>query len=203
MKEQIDANIIDAGVKSISDFKNDDLVPHFIYCGSFYFWTEEVIGRLKEILLTKMKSNGIQFAIFTELNMYRRKLVTKETVKKAYQGKLRNHEEWKYQEESINNDLETFFSNLQGQKKIKNEYVPSFFTPKLTAEELKLVDERNEEFLSTYSYHPWSNPDVDAEEMKKSDSKSKFVQGTCWRVTIPLTLESKQATDDKLTNTER
>ena len=34
------------------------------------------------------------------------------------------------------------------------------------------------------------NPDVDVEEMKKSDSKSKYVHGRCWRITIPLTLET-------------
>jgi len=29
----IDLDIFDAGVKSIYDFGDDDLMPHFIYCG--------------------------------------------------------------------------------------------------------------------------------------------------------------------------
>ena len=31
-----DGDIIDAGVKSISNFGNDDSMPHFIYCGFYY-----------------------------------------------------------------------------------------------------------------------------------------------------------------------
>ena len=131
--------------------------------------------------------------------MRRWKLITKETVKKAYQGKLKNDEDWKYFEGSIHDDLETFFDNLQDRKKIKNEFVWSFFTPKLTEEELKLVEERNEQHLSTYWHHFLGrNPDVDAEEMKKSDSPSKFVKAHCRRWTKTLTLESNkiQTTDN-------
>ena len=193
IKELNDANIIDIGFKSILDFGKEELEPHFIYAGDYYLYAESRRRTwLEKIFLTKMEHNKLQFAIVTQLGMSRWNLITKETVKKAYQGKFKNDEDGSFYKESIHDDLETFFSNLQGQKKIKNEYVPSFFTPKLTAEELKLVDERNEEFLSTYSYHPWSNPDVDAEEMKKSDSSSKYVHGECLRLTKKLTLESNE-----------
>jgi len=33
----IDFDIFDAGIKSISDFGDDDLMPYFIYCGDYYF----------------------------------------------------------------------------------------------------------------------------------------------------------------------
>jgi len=116
-------------------------------------------------------------------------LVTKETVKKAAEGKLKNEPGWKDQEESINDDLERFLINLQNQKKVKQEVVRSFFTPKLTNEELKFVREKNQDHLRTYwDHYDGENPDVDVEEMKKSDSKSKYVHGTCRRLTIPLTL---------------
>ena len=117
--------------------------------------------------------------------MVRWKLVTKEKTKEAYEGKLKNDEEWKDHDVSINDDFETFFTNLQGQKEIENEWVYSFFLPKLTEEELKLVEDKNEQHLSTYYLR---NPDVDPEEMKRSDSKSKYVYGRCWRATIQLTL---------------
>jgi len=87
--------------------------------------------------------------------------------------------------------------NLQNQKEVKEEFVKNFFTPKLTNEELKLVQERNQEHLRTYLAHYYGgNPDVDVEEMKKSDSKSKYVHGRCWRFTIPLTLETIQTEDE-------
>ena len=67
---------------------------------------------------------------------------------------------------------------------------------KLTNEELKLVQQRNKEDSQTYGYYfAGLNPDVDVEEMKKSDSKSKYLHGKCRRVTIALTLETIQTED--------
>ena len=187
-KETNDLDIFDAGVKSISDFGKDDLM-HFIYCGYHYLRSVRR-EKLKEIILTKMRKYGIESSILTMLYMVRWKLVTKEKVKKAAEGKLKNDADWKYYKESINDDLERFFINLQNQKEVKYELVASFFTPKLTTEELKLLQEENQEHLKTYLKHyRGKNPDVDVEEMKKSDSKSKYVNGRCWRMTMLLTLD--------------
>ena len=167
-------------------------MPNFIYCGHHYLWTVS-INRLREILLTKMRKYGIQSGILTVLYMDRLKLVTKEKFKQAYKGELKNEEDWKDIEQSIGDDLETFFTNLQSQKEIKNERVGSFFLPKLTEDELKLVEQKNEQHLSTYEVHyDGLNPDVDPEEMKKSDSISKYVDGRCVRETIHLTIEKRK-----------
>ena len=40
--------------------------------------------------------------------------------------------------------------------------------------------------------------DVDVEEMKKSDSKDKYVHSECRRITDYLSLESEQTSTDKL-----
>ena len=127
------------------------------------------------------------------LYMERLNLITKEKVKKAYKGELKNESFWKDYEGSINDDLERFLINLQNQEEVKYEVVRSFFTPKLTNEELKLVQDRNEEHLKTYWYHSFNdvNPDVDEVEMNESDSKSKYVHGTCHRETIPLKLQNE------------
>ena len=140
------------------------------------------------MFLTKMKSYEIQTALLTQLAMWRCNLVTKETVKKAYKGTMKNHENWEYYEGSINDDLETFFINLQDQKSIKSEMVLSFFTPELTGEGMKLMEERNEEHVRSYLFHSefQKNPDVDVDEMKRSNSKSKFVHWRCYRKTEPL-----------------
>ena len=171
-------------------------MPHFIYCGTYHFYIEKRQGKLKEIILTKMRKYGIQTSILTMVNMLRSNLITKEKVKKAAEGKLKDDEDWKHYKGSINDDLERFFINLQDENEIKEEGVSSFFAPKLTNEEMKLVQERNQEHLNTYSRHiAGLNPDVDVEEMKQSNSKSKFVHGGCVRCTIPLTLDTIQ-TDD-------
>ena len=198
-KEQNDVDILDAGVKSVFDFGKDELMPHFVYCGNYYLLEEKRMLKLREIILTKMRKYGVQSSILTMMWMIRWNLVTKEKVKKAAEGKLKNDQDWEYKEGSINDDLERFFTNLRNQKGVKIENAFSFFTPKLTNEELKLVQERNEKHLKTYlDYFDGKNPDVDVEEMKKSDSKSKYVGGGCWRVTIPLTFETITNEDDVL-----
>ena len=127
------------------------------------------------------------------LNIWRLNLVTKEKVKKAYEGKLINDEVWKDYGGSINVDLERFLIHLQNQQVKKGERVHSFFTPKLTNEELKLVEESNGDHLKSYLHHYYGkNPDVDIDEMKRSDSKSKYVHSHCWRYTELLTLEQSQ-----------
>ena len=138
--------------------------------------------------------------------MYRRKLMTKEKMKNAYQGKLKNDKVWKDFPGSINDDLENFFDRLQNQQKINRETVRSFFTPKLTDEEMMLVEERNKLHLETYLvHHRGRNPDVNDEEMKRSDSKSKYVEGFCARYTRVLTLESneKQASAEDSSDTKK
>ena len=98
-------------------------------------------------------------------------------------------------------DLWSPLINLQNPKDITEESVASFFTPILTDEELKL-QEGNEEYLKTYLYYDMLglNPDVDVEEMKKSDSKSKYVHGRCLRKKIPLNLSTEESDDSDETD---
>ena len=68
---------------------------------------------------------------------------------------------------------------------------------------MKLVQEGNEEHLNTYlDYLNDKNPDVDVEEMKKSDSKSKYVHGDCLRRTIPLRLDTSENEDQTKSENE-
>ena len=85
IKEMNDMDIFDTGVKFILDFAKNDLLPHFIYCGEHYYWTEN-LNLLEEMFLEIMKRYGIKNAILTRLRMWRSKIVTIEKVKKAYNG---------------------------------------------------------------------------------------------------------------------
>jgi len=174
------------------NFGKNELVPHFIYCGNYYNWPIRRENFNKKFL-RKMKKIGIQSSILTMLSMSRLNLITKEKAKEASEGKLKNVEGWKYQNVSINDDLEMFLRNLMNSKEIKEELIQGFFTPKLSKKELKLVEVKNEDHLNTYwDHNNGLNPDVDAEEMKKSDSTSKYVHGYFVRRTIPLTLEKNK-----------
>ena len=143
-----------------------------------------------KIILKKMRKYGIESSILTMVDMTRLNLVTTEKVKEAAEGNLKNEYRWKFYEGSINDDLEGFLTNLQNQEEVEDGVVWSFFTPKLTNEEMKLVEERNQEHLKTYERHYDSrNPDVDPEEMKKSASKSKYVHVQCRRRTMLLRIK--------------
>ena len=67
----------------------------------------------------------------------------------------------------------------------------SFFLPKLSNKEKALVAEKNEEYLKSFQYYPDENPDVENEEMKRSNSKDKYLHAECWRWVIPLNVDLK------------
>ena len=81
--------------------------------------------------------------------MDRINLITKEKSKEAAEGKLKNDPDLRFYEGSINDDLDSFVNNLQNSEGIDDEEVESFFTPKLTKEELKLVEQKNREHMET------------------------------------------------------
>ena len=112
---------------------------------------------------------------------------SKEKHKDLYAGKLKKDPQWRLYQGSVNDDLEDLITKLSKSEEIDIENVQLFFTPKLTKEELKLVEQKDETYLLTLSN---DNPDVDPEEMKKSDSKDKFVYSSCWRRTKCLTIVS-------------
>ena len=172
------------------DSGTNDMMPHFIFCNASIYYGE--FKKLKEMILKKMPEYGIQTSILTTLTMYRRDLITQEESKQAAEGKLKNDPEWEDYDGSINDDLDSFINNLQNSNELKDEKVESFFLPKLTEEELKLVEEKNQEHIMSYMDGLYGCPDVDVEEMKQSDSKDKYVHCECRRETLHLTLESNR-----------
>ena len=174
---------IDAGAANMVDFGRNDMMPHFIYCYSDYYYNDE--HKLKSCILKKMQKYGIQSSILTALRMDRANLISKEKSKQAAEGKLKNDRDWKDYKKSINDDLESFVNKLRNSGKIGNENVRSFLLSKLSEEELELVEQGN-------SKHKWSYLDLwyDAKDLKKSDSNDKYVRFNCRRKTFFLTLES-------------
>ena len=65
IKEMDDLDVFDAGVKSVSDFGKDDMVPHKQnYCGRHYIWSDKLFVRLTATLLTKMRKIWDSICIF-------------------------------------------------------------------------------------------------------------------------------------------
>ena len=176
--------MIHAGVKAMIDFGTNDMMPHFIYSHYGYLWGYQ---HLKQIIWGKMRKYGIQSSILTTINMDRVRLITKEKAKQAAEGDLKNDPDWEDYKGSINDDLDSFINNLQNSNETVHKDVWSFSIPKLTNEELKLVKEKNKENMMIYLYGDGAY--VRVEEMKKSDSKDKYVKCICQRKTVYLTQE--------------
>ena len=178
--------IIDDGVKTISRFGNDAMMPHFLYCANI-----PVFANLEELILVALRKYGIRSAILTTLSLERYELITKEKSKAAYAGKLKNY--WWNENGSITEDLESFLNNLHIQEKIETEAVLSFFLPKLMQNELKLVKEKDLDYMRTF----FVRRDVDPEEMKKSKSKDKYIHAHCFRLTKLLNVDSNNSAKRK------
>ena len=83
------------------------------------------------------------------------------------------------EKDSINDDLESLFEDIRLEKQ-PAKYTRTYFLPKLTEEELDLVDKKDLTYFANFFE---VDPDVEEAEMKASESNSKFVLAKGWRKT--------------------
>ena len=123
----------------------------------------------------------------TKINMWRWRLITKEAMEKFTKG-----EDIFGRKDSVNDDLESFFEDLRLGKKPKKE-VWTYFLPKLTEEEMELVEQKDPNYLLTfYERYNGRNPDVPEDEMRLSESDSKFLEGLGYRKTFTIDLRKRR-----------
>ena len=122
----------------------------------------------------------------TRIHLERFILITKEKMESYCKGE-------KYEKDSVNDDLESLFENIRLGKE-PNEYIQTNFLPKLTEEELELVERRDTSYLQTF-FEP--NPDVDETEMMLSESDSKYVYSWSWRKTFSIENSSQKSWKNK------
>ena len=122
-----------------------------------------------------MKKHAIKSVMMTSIYSLRWNLITKEEMESYCKGE-------KSEKDSVNDDLESLFENIRLGKKPASEAV-TYFLPKLTEEELELVERRDPSYLCTFGDQ---NLDVDATEMMLSESDSKYVYGLSRRVTFVI-----------------
>ena len=148
-----------------------------------------------------MKKKRVKSAIYTNLYMWRSNLVSKEEVKQKYlaaaDAEFRNEKLTYWNRPSVNNDLEFFLSNLRNPDIYlkRKEVVHSFLTQELTADELQLVNNHNEDYAKTLcmycNFTKQMSKDQALENFKKTgEPDSKFVKSFCQRQTYHLHGES-------------
>ena len=147
---------------------------HFVYAGGYYWYDDE--HRLRSFILKGMKKNNIKKVMVTSIRMSRYRLITKERMENFCNGK-------EDEKDSVNDDLENLFNDIQLGKK-PDDNLGIYYLPKLTKEELDLVERKDEDFMNTFGLG--MNADVDKAEMLLSESDSKFVLGDCWRHTYTV-----------------
>ena len=158
-------------MQKISENEAKELKIHFIHASNDYYYGD----KLRSIILNVMKKYKIKSVMVTSIYMYRRNLITKEKMASYCSGE----EKEKY---SVNDDLESFLENIRLGKE-PDEEVTTYFLPKLTEEELELVERRDTSYLHTLWY---SNPDGQEAEMMLSESDSKYVYGLSTRRTFVI-----------------
>ena len=133
-----------------------------------------------------MKKNQLQSIMVTALYMERSNLISKEKMKQYCQRGI-------YRRESINDDLERLFEDLQTGK-LPCFRVDSYFLPELTEVEMALVEKYDQNFRQTFRRgflgveKSLLSAALDKNEMKMTDSESKFVLTKCERLTYRIVL---------------
>ena len=153
---------------------------HFVYAGRSHF---NVDNKLRISMVKKMKKYNIKKVMVTRFDMQRFKLITKEKMENYCKGN-------EIEKKSINDDLESFFDDIRLGKETNNtrfmgsKYHVSYFLPKLTQKELKLVAKKDKRFMN--SFFMVMKADVDKAEMELSESDSKYVYALCRRKTSTI-----------------
>ena len=151
---------------------------HIVYAGRHYLYKHE--KRLQSFILKGMTKNKINKVMVTYIHMFRDRLITNERLL-----------EYRYlKKRSVNDDFDLFFEDLRLGKEADNT-VDIHFLPELTAEELKLVEQKDEKFMDTFYCTKFRNADVRKAEMAASESKSKFVYAEGRRRTYTINNSSK------------
>ena len=192
-KEHTDKKILDSALQKISENGVIELKIHFIYAGDYYKSNDSYYGA-RSFILNEMKKYKIQSVMMTMLHMHRKCLITKEKMEKYYNEEF----EWdgKY---SVNDDLESLFEDLRFGKQPDEKSVAAYFLPKLTKEELELVERRDTSYLQTLYAGRFGikldYPDVDETEMMLSESDSKYVRGFSQRRTFVIENSSENLSE--------
>ena len=193
-----DHELIDSAIKKAAESKAKRLNTQLIFAGDNFPDYEVEIAYA-------MKIHKIRNILVTKLQFERQHLITKEFMDLISKGEYFHVQIGgaHFTNKSVFDDLESFYKNVKFrnfQKACTNRYghaysVHSYCLPKLTDEELKLMEMKDNDYLKTFQNtyrisifdtdgRNYDTPDVDEREMKLSESKSKFVLTECHRWTF-------------------
>ena len=110
--------------------------------------------------------------------MMREKLITKQAMDRFCKGK-----EWPI--ESINDDLESLFEDIRLDKRLKTKS-ETYFLPRLTEDELDLVERRDFKYLNNFLNYMVDGVSLYMVKNRAHLDGVEFKQHHCWRKTYTL-----------------
>ena len=131
-----------------------------------------------------MKKHKIKSVMVTRIELWRQELITKEEMESYCKGEQR-------QKDSVNDDLESIFENIRHGKE-PDERVETYFLPKLTEEEIELVERSERSYSRSFQDVSFTYDCIYGDyiewcyEMEPSESDSKYVRGKSQRQTFVI-----------------
>ena len=132
-----------------------------------------------------MKLFQMQSVMVTAIYLKKDSLITKEKVESYSNGEQGIRR-------SFNDDLETLFEELQLGKN-PSRSTRTYYLPKLTQDELALVDSRDKKFFRTFDR---MYPNVSKKEME-TVSDSEFILGVSQRRTFRISINKRHTSAEK------
>ena len=131
-----------------------------------------------------MMKYKLKSVMLTTIHMERLRLITTEKMEKYCKGEDEDRKD------SVNDDLESFFEDLRLGKKPNEMNVYTYFLPRLTEEEMELVERKDQSYLASFRF---MYPELIKNGYKKlPGSDSNFVEGWGWRRTFTIENKSLQ-----------
>ena len=172
-KDFIGEEFIHSALKKVAENKTKDSIVHLIFSGYYHY---DYLKDLLPLIAKGMKKYKFKDWIVTTIGMQKLRIITKEQREDYCSGKQSENG-------SITEDLEILLEDIRLNQQADGS-VRTYFLPKLTEKEMKLVERKDPDYLKTFSF---KNPDVKkakSYQMKMSEPNSKFCYTHCYRATL-------------------
>ena len=200
--EKFNEKINESAFKKLVEYRADGYEPHFVYASEWYKYRNLDIDHYYGLsndtgssFRGLMEKYQFKSVMATTLFMQQINLITKERMKSYC------FEEDPRLKKSVNDDLEKLFEDLKFGKIpvyfldrtfVFHDRVDTYFLPQLTENEMTLIEQKDHSYFQCFYngvFGEKKNPDVNVEEMKMSDSRSKFNFTECRRTTYRIDLD--------------
>ena len=201
---------IDSALRKAAECNSNGLDLHVISVGDYKTYRSTT---LEDLLRKEIQKYKFESVLVSSVYMYRDKVISKENMERICTGKVsrkdehilsiteHRHQNWNEDgsgesryEESVGDDLELYFNDLKlGNKPTSLNW--TYFLPELNQNELNNVEEKDTDY---WHYFWWmairGQPDRD--ELKSSESNSKYISGYCRRKTFRIKNPTFQDKDE-------